>query len=82
MTKDKKEPNTPSVRCIGGSHDCRTNRWSATCACAHNWEPPTTMMATQTDKCPRCSREYFFDYNAIPPVIKQIDGPRKGWAGK
>lgn len=59
-----------TIRCIGPSNDYRTNKWHVYCECGNTFSPSTTMYSTQTFQCPKCTKEYFADYNATPPSIK------------
>lgn len=64
----KKEPTTipfVTIRCVGGSRDGRTNVWAITCGCGHIFNPPTTMLATQLVKCPKCHYEQAINYNEL-----------------
>jgi phage terminase large subunit GpA-like protein len=64
------------AKCIGSSHDGRTNRWRVTCpACGHAFEPLTTRLATQHLQCPKpkCNAGMFADYNAEPATVTLIE---------
>lgn len=53
-------------RLLGRSHDWRTNRWSVKCPkCGHEFEPMTTLFATQRLSCPKpkCGAEMVAHYN-------------------
>jgi hypothetical protein len=52
----------------GLSTDGRTNRWYVTCKkCGKQFEPPTTMLATQLIVCPnsKCKEEEVINYNHL-----------------
>jgi hypothetical protein len=52
----------------GLSRDGRTNRWYVTCKkCGKQFEPPTTMLATQLIVCPnsKCKEEEVINYNHL-----------------
>jgi phage terminase large subunit GpA-like protein len=65
-------PTTPTL--LGLSRDLRTHRWSLKCpACGHDFQPETTMFATQVVNCPKpkCGKRLFANYNAEPPICKE-----------
>jgi hypothetical protein len=70
--KTLRNETNATIRCIGPSHDFRTNRWRVNCECGNTFDPCTTMLSTQTFECPKCRRGYIADYNAIPPSIKLL----------
>lgn len=59
---------------LGLSRDLRTNRWLVTCpVCAKDFEPLTTMFATDSLVCPsrKCQANIFVNYNEL--VVRAIE---------
>lgn len=56
---------------LGHSSDRRTNAWRLTLPCGHDATPPTTMLASQLVSCPKCTKEFWINYN--DQTMKALD---------
>lgn len=69
-------PHTIPQR-LGRSWDGRAGRWRITCpCCTKQFEPPTTMFATQELRCPstRCGAEILASYNTGRVDLLRLSG--------
>lgn len=69
-----------AIRCIGPSHDGRTNRWAIACLrCQNEFEPPTTLRKSQSVQCQKCALEMvaFYDIEAVSYSYPERDKPHR-----
>ena len=52
-------------KCVGWSSDKKANLWRVMCSCKKVFNPPTTMLSTQSVECPKCGKREVVNYNEV-----------------